>query len=43
MGERIADALRHPVLSRGSILLWGILEFAALQRFCLGGRRRPTR
>jgi len=41
--ERLGNAIRHPALSRGSILLWGMLELVALQRSQLGNRRRPIR
>jgi uncharacterized protein YhhL (DUF1145 family) len=43
MRELLGNAIRHPALSRGSILLWGVLEFVALQRSHLGSRRRQTR
>jgi len=32
VGTKFRDAFAHPLLAFGSTLLWGIVEFIALQR-----------
>ncbi len=40
MHHVVQKALTHPVISLGTAILWGILEFMALQRLRREDRRR---
>ena len=40
MHHVIQKAITHPVISLGSAVLWGILEFMALQRLRREDRKR---
>ncbi len=40
MNHIIQKAISHPVISLGTAILWGILEFMALQRLRREDRRR---